>query len=232
VEAEEELEAPPVAPFEIDGGATKDDAPIGAIVTSLVGGILLLLSVPLKWETSYVTGFGETTELGIRSGWMIAIEAVVIILVVLSEFADRSRERLKGPARVIGVLCGMTLLYALYSLFSVLAVGEADTAGISAGIRAGPGIWLGIIGSLLCLVGQGCATLSEATLKELAEPAAKESGNAPAQSQHSETTSTELGGRVPADPGGKLSRLLELKERNLITEAEYEHKRKEIIDRL
>jgi len=126
------------------------------MIVSLIGAALILLSVPLKWEESYVTGLGRPGGTSIFSGWFVVIEAIVILGLVISELQTPD-EKPTTQAGIVAFLCLMTLLFALFTLFGVLMVGSSQHGGITAGIRTGPGLWLAILGALVCAGGQGLA---------------------------------------------------------------------------
>ena len=123
-------------------------------MVSLAGAILLLASIPAKWEEFYAIGLGISNEMSVHSGWFIGIGVALIVILILTELRPGA-DRPLGQGAVVCVLCATSLVYALYTWFGTLAVGVDNTGPISSGVRAGPGIWLAVLGSIVCAAGQG-----------------------------------------------------------------------------
>lgn len=145
----------------------KNPRTIG-LLASLVGGFMILLSVPMEWEEAYVTGLGESASTSIFSGFFVVIEALVILGIVIFEF-QLSDEKPTAQASIVAALCLMTLLFALFTLLGAMMVGTSSYGGVTAGIRTGPGLWLAIFGSLICAGGQALVVGFEPPLLTLSD---------------------------------------------------------------
>ena len=86
----------------------------------------------------------------------VVIEAILILGLVISELAA-PKKKPTTQAGIIVVLCLITLLFALSTLFGVMMVGSYHYGEITAGVKTGAGLWLAMLGTLICAAGQGLA---------------------------------------------------------------------------
>ena len=132
---------------------------LGACVIS---GILILVSVPLEWEavvSKVNLGYRLTGDAAVawKSGWMIAIEGALILLGSLGSLGMSQKDWIaheKGAGGFIGFLGITVLLYAIYTVCGTFSVGSQEVIqGVNVIAETRPGVWIGIVGAILCCLG-------------------------------------------------------------------------------
>lgn len=161
-------------------------------IVSLVGAILAAVGGVLPWAT-----LGALEVSGLRGDGILALGGGVIA--ALAAFVAMGRS--SNPARIVITLIGvlLTLLY-VSKIGALVDLGDA-TDIFSVGI--GPGIWIGLVGSVLM------ALFGWSARGEVAKAGPSEK-----------------------DAVATLSQLADLRDRGAITEAEYESKKAELLARL
>lgn len=118
---------------------------------SFAGVAILAISIPLPWTIIYSSGFGESSSLS-TSGWIMALPILAAIGFV---FAQRKEpEKTKQHAKIVGGACAVVFLYALYDVLTTWTVSPSSFAGVTGGLKTGIGVWLAILGAIVCGVGQ------------------------------------------------------------------------------
>ena len=82
-------------------------------------------------------------------------------LLAFSELTTTDAQKLKIIAKQIAGLGGFGFLYAAYTILTLWSIGVQSFGGITGGAETGPGVWMGLLGSLIVVFSQAAILASD-----------------------------------------------------------------------
>jgi hypothetical protein len=116
---------------------------------AIVGSILLGISIPMKWEIIYAGD--ESMHM---TGWIILLDAIGLLGAAVMQRKATTEQEAKKLSKAVMTCAGFAFLYAGYTIVTNWSIGDQSFAGMSAGVRNGPGVWLGLVGGIVALASQ------------------------------------------------------------------------------
>jgi len=116
---------------------------------AIIGSILLGISIPMKWEIIYAGD--ESMHM---TGWIMLLAAIGLFGAAVMQRKATTEQEAKKLSKPVMTCAGFAFLYAGYTIVTNWSIGDQSFAGMSAGIRNGPGVWLGLVGGIVALASQ------------------------------------------------------------------------------